>query len=122
VIVGLGVELVDTERFAAAERRFGARLRARLFTEAERAFAARRPGVQSLAARFAAKLAARRALGAGLRWHEVEVVRERDHAPALRFHGAAAEAARRAGVTHVSVTLTHDRAACLSQVVLERRP
>ena len=121
MIVGLGVELVDVARFGAALERFGERLRCRLFTEGERAFAARRArDGESLAARFAAKLAARRALGCGaLGWSEVEVVREDGEGPSLRLHGEAASAARALGVTRVSLTLTHDPTWCIGQVLLE---
>lgn len=124
MIVGLGVELVDVARFDAALERFGERLRRRLFTAGERAFAARRArDGQSLAARFAAKLAARRALGCGaLGWGEVEVVREDGQAPTLRLHGEAASAARALRVTRVSLTLTHDPTWCIGQVLLEGGP
>ena len=124
MIVGLGVELVDVARFGAALERFGERLRCRLFTEGERAFAARRArDGESLAARFAAKLAARRALGCGaLGWSEVEVVREDGQAPTLRLHGEAASAARALGVARVSLTLTHDSTWCIGQVLLEGEP
>jgi holo-[acyl-carrier protein] synthase len=121
VIVGLGVELVETPRFRRAAERFGERLRRRLFTAGERAYAERRTrGLESLAVRFAAKGAARRALAApGIGWREIEVVRPRGSAPTLRLHGRAARAARARGVTRVSLSLTHDGAACVAQVVLE---
>ena len=121
MIVGLGIESVDVTRFEASLDRFGDRLRRRLFTARECAYAAARPrGVESLAVRFAAKLAARRALGKnGLLWRELEIVREGRDAPTLRLHGAAAEAAEGLGVDRVSISLTHDRRWCLGQVVLE---
>lgn len=121
MIVGVGIELVEPQRFADAERRFGERLRERLFTERELAYAARRHrGFESLAARFAAKAAARRALAsAGIGWREVEVVRERGRAPSLHLHGAAARAARALGVSRTALTLTHERSACVAQVILE---
>lgn len=124
MIVGIGIEWLDVPRFEAVERRFGERLRARLFTESERDFAALRArGHESLAVRLAAKIAARRALGlASAPWHELEVTREAGAAPRLRFHGSAACAAHALGVTHVALTLTHDAAACVGQVVLERLP
>jgi holo-[acyl-carrier protein] synthase len=126
MLLGVGIELVEVPRFERALSRYGDRLAQRLFTDAERAYAASRArGNQSLAVRFAAKCAARRALRSStpgrampIRWAEVEVVRGTG-APTLRFHGAAAECARVLGVTHVALTLTHDRAACLAQVVLE---
>ena len=83
MIVGVGIEWLDVPRFEAVERRFGDRLRERLFTEAERAFASRKArGHESLAVRLAAKIAARRALGLPIaRWHELEVRRSRGEAP-----------------------------------------
>jgi holo-[acyl-carrier protein] synthase len=115
---------VDVPRFEAAERRHGARLHRRLFTEGELAYAAAKArGVESLAVRFAAKLAARRALGLSRsHWREIEVVRRKGRAPELRFHGLAAEAAERSGVTRTALTLTHDPAFCVGQVVLESEP
>jgi holo-[acyl-carrier protein] synthase len=125
VIVGLGIELIDVPRFGRALDRFGERMRVRIFTDGEQAYAARRiRGGQSLAVRFAAKVAARRALGCGpgerrSGWRDIEVVREPGRAPTLRFHGAAARRAGALGVGRVALTLTHDRSTCLAQVVLE---
>jgi len=121
VIVGVGIELVDRARFESLLDRYGDRLRDRLFTEGERAYAARKQrGSESLAVRFAAKLAARRALRASaLRWREIEVVRGRHGPPTLRFTGGAERAAQRAGVATVSLTLTHDAQWCVGQVILE---
>lgn len=121
MIVGLGVEIVDVARFDRLLERYGARLTERIFTEGERAYATRkRRGRESLAVRFAAKVAARRALaGEGLGWREIEVTRNRGEAPTLRFHGAAARAAAARGVAHVALTLTHDPPWCIGQVFLE---
>lgn len=115
---------VDVPRFEEAARRHAERLRRRLFTEGEREYAARRArGVESLAVRFAAKLAAGRALRlGGAHFREIEVVRVRGEAPELRFHGQAAEAARRLGVRRAALTLTHDPSCCIGQVVLEGDP
>ncbi len=123
-IVGVGVGLVDVRRFEAAHGRHGQRLRERLFTDGEREYAARRVrGVESLAVRFAAKLAAGRALGLrGAHFREIEVVRSRGEAPALRFHGRAAAAASGLGVQRAALTLTHDPSCCIGQVVLEGEP
>ena len=124
MIVGLGIEGVEVPRFERAAARFGERLALRLFTESERAYAAmRHRGVESLAVRFAAKCAARRALrGGAIGWREIEVVGGRGHAPELRLHGAAARRASALGVARAAVTLTHDRSACVAHVVLERDP
>ena len=121
MIVGLGVELVDAARFESLLARFGQRLRARLYTEAEQAYAASRGrSAESLAVRWAAKVAARRALGLrSLPWRDVEVVREGEGAPALRFHRRAAAAAQRLGVRHVALSLSHEAGLCIGHVVLE---
>lgn len=117
MIVGLGLELVEIERFARAEARFGARLGERLFTDAERA-AAR--ALEGRAARFAVKAAALRALGLPpARWRDVEVTGGRGEAPGLRLHGSAEARARALGVRHSAVSLTHDAGACIGHVVLE---
>ena len=117
----MGIELVDTARFEAALERYGDRLCERLFRDGEREYAARRVrGAESLAVRFAAKLAMRQALRAGpLPFRDIEVVRERGAAPRLHLVGAAAEAAGRAAVSDCALTLTHDARWCVGHVVLE---
>ena len=121
MIVGLGLGVVETGRFRSADLRHGPRFRRRLFTDAEQAYAARkRRGYESLAVRFAAKLAAARALGlAGVPWQELEVVRARGRAPELVLHRAADHEAREQGVRRASLSLTHDERWCIAHVVLE---
>jgi len=102
---GLGIDLIEIERIERAlERR--PRLRRRLFTDAELEYAERRarPG-RHLAARFAAKEAVIKALGApALAPSQIEILA--GGAPQVRLHGAAAELA--AG-REISVSLTHSR-------------
>ena len=104
---GIGIDLIEVARVERAlERR--PRLAARLFTDGELAHARsrRRPG-RHLAARFAAKEAAIKALGApGVAPREVEVVGSEP--PRLALHGRAAELAAAAGV-ELAVSLTHSR-------------
>ncbi|MEN8181791.1 MAG: 4'-phosphopantetheinyl transferase superfamily protein [Myxococcota bacterium] len=121
MILGLGLSAVATHRFRSAEQRFGARLHGRLFTEGERAYAARkRRGFESLTVRFAAKLAAARALDLPtVPWQELEVVRRRGQPPQLAFHGGAARQARERGVARTQLSVTHDAGWCLAHVVLE---
>jgi holo-[acyl-carrier protein] synthase len=124
VIVGLGMDVVEVARIrrildgpAGRAQRF----LARCFTERERAFCegARDRDVR-LAARFAAKEAASKALGApsGIAWHDVEVLRG-EGAPALELRGVAGEAARALGVRRAHLTLTHDAGIAAATVVLE---
>jgi holo-[acyl-carrier protein] synthase len=109
-VIGLGIDAVDIGRFRTVlARRPG--MAERLFTAGERAYAARQADpAPSLAARFAAKEAAMKALGVGLgafRWTDVEVVRLASGQPALRMHGAAAALASKQGVGKFLVSLTH---------------
>src|SRR5258708_15376743 len=98
----MGIDVVDIVRFEASLKRTPG-LRARLFTEDERRLPPR-----SLAARFAAKEALAKALGAprGLVWTDAEVRRAPDGRPGLHVEGTVAAAAARLGVTsgHISPT------------------
>jgi holo-[acyl-carrier protein] synthase len=110
-VAGAGIDLLEIERLERALERHP-RLAQRLFTAAEREYAASRarPG-QHLAARFCAKEAVTKALGLStLRPREVEVggVGLGTGEPALRLSGAARERARELGV-EVAVSLTHSR-------------
>jgi holo-[acyl-carrier protein] synthase len=104
----IGLDLLDVGRLERALERRPA-LAARLFTEGERAYAARqaRPA-RHLAARFCAEGAMTKALALdALRPLDVEVVGE-GGPPAVRLHGAAAARAAQLGVV-VEVSLTHER-------------
>jgi len=103
------------------------RLRARVFTEAERDYCDARgaAAAQHYAARFAAKEAALKALGTGWRgrisWHDVEVVRHEDGLPSLLFRGEAEEIFRRSGATRAHLSLSHTSEHAVAQVIFERR-
>jgi holo-[acyl-carrier protein] synthase len=106
---GIGIDLIEIERLELAlERQPG--LAERIFRAGELAYAGsrRRPGPH-LAARFAAKEAALKALGiGGLGLREIEVEGGDREPPRLRLHGRAAEEAERQGLT-LAVSLTHSR-------------
>lgn len=106
---------MDTARFEATLARTPA-LRGRLFTEGESAL-----GTASLAARFAAKEAVAKALGAppGLRHLDAEVVGGEHGRPELRVTGRAAEVARALGVARWHVSLTHDGGVAIAYVIAE---
>jgi holo-[acyl-carrier protein] synthase len=115
--MAVGIDLIEIERLEDALRRRPG-LRERIFRPGELAFAdARaRPG-RHLAARFAAKEAALKALGlGGLRLHEVEVTGGGDSPPSLVLHGSVAEARDRAAVT-LDLSLTHSREIAAAVVV-----
>jgi holo-[acyl-carrier protein] synthase len=106
---GVGIDLLEIERLERAlERR--PRLAERLFTVAEREYAAARARpAQHLAARFCAKEAVAKALGLeAWSFRDVEVVADTGGPPEVRLSGAAAARATALGV-RVSVSLTHTR-------------
>ena len=114
-ILGVGIDVCDIDRFGLSlERTPG--LRERLFTpdEAGRTTA-------SLAARFAAKEALAKALGApaGLAWHDAEIVSESTGRPRLDLRGSVRTAADALGVVTVHVSLSHDAGVASAMVVLE---
>jgi holo-[acyl-carrier protein] synthase len=120
---GIGIDLVPLARMRAIIARWDERFLRRVFTEGEIAYCrARRDPVPHFAARFAAKEAALKALGTGLsmgvNWRELEVRRERGHAPALILWGRAREIGLRRGGRGMLVTLTHDGEYAMAQAML----
>jgi holo-[acyl-carrier protein] synthase len=117
VAAGVGIDLLEIDRMERALERHP-RLAERVFTSAEREYAAARvrPG-RHLAARFAAKEAVVKALGlsGGFGFREIEVIA--GEPPTVRLSGRAAEAAR--GL-RVDVSLTHSRENAAAVAVAER--
>ena len=118
MIVGVGIDVVDVARFTRTLESTP-RLALRLFTEVERSLPP-----ASLAARFAAKEALAKALGApvGLRWLDATVRRGDDGRPHLEVTGTVAERARELGVTSWHVSLSHDAGIASAVVVAEGGP
>jgi holo-[acyl-carrier protein] synthase len=114
-IVGVGIDVVDLARFEDALRRTPG-LTARLFTDAEASLSP-----ASLGARFAAKEALAKALGApeGLAWHDAEVVSESSGRPRFELRGTVAARAEALGAVHVHLSLSHDAGIASAVVVLE---
>lgn len=109
-MIGVGIDLVELDRFRAVlARRPG--ILDRIFSPGERAAMGERSDpVPGLAARFAAKEATMKALGAGLGSFglaEVEVVRAASGAPTLVASGRAAALAAERGVRRLDVSLSH---------------
>ena len=113
MIDGIGIDVVDIERFTTSLERTPGLLE-KLFTPAERT----KP-VASLAARFAAKEALAKALsaGKGLPWHDAEVVNLESGKPVFLFRGEIADLVDGADV-HLS--LSHDAGIASAMVIVER--
>ena len=115
MIIGVGIDVVDVARFGTTLDRTPA-LRERLFTADERT----RP-LASLAARFAAKEALAKALGApaGLHWVDAEVRTDETGRPSLVMTGSVARRAAELGTGRVHVSLSHDAGIASAVVILE---
>ena len=114
-IVGVGVDVVDVARLGAALERTPS-LRDRIFTTDEQLVVR----IESLAARFAAKEAVAKVLGApGLPWKEAEVVSEDNGRPRLVITGAVLEAATALGIATWHLSLSHDGGIATAFVVAE---
>ena len=117
MILGIGIDVVDIARFGETlERTPG--MRTRLFTPTER----NRP-LASLAARFAAKEALAKALGApmGMSWLDAEIVNAPSGDPRFEICRSVQARAEVLGVDDVHVSLSHDAGIASAVVVLESR-
>lgn len=111
----IGIDLIEIERVAQAAAR--PHFCARVFTQTERDYADGR--AETLAGMFAAKEAAAKALGTGVRGFglcDVEVTHDTFGAPSLRFYNHAAELL---DGRKTSVSITHDRLSAAAVVLLE---
>jgi holo-[acyl-carrier protein] synthase len=115
VILGVGIDVVDIDRFEQSLERTPA-MRERVFTEAERD----RP-LASLAARFAAKEALAKALGAptGMGWLDAEIVSEASGNPQFEIRGSVLSRANDIGARTIHVSLSHDAGIASAMVILE---
>ena len=119
--MAVGIDVVLVERFVHALDRTP-QLSDRLFTEGERLTVSGNPrAAESLSARFAAKEAVAKALGAPLvlRWHDCEVVTDPDGRPWLTVSGTVAAAAAERGVSRWHLSLSHDGGIASAMVVAE---
>ncbi len=121
-VLGVGVDIVDIERFTRALERTPA-LRQRLFGPVDT-----QPqdlAAQSLAARFAAKEATLKALGgniSGFSWHDIQVTGERGQQPKLVLSGGVAQRAALSGVTSTHLSMSHDGGMAIAFVVVDGEP
>ena len=108
--VQCGIDLVDVERIRVAVERWGDRFTDRVWTVREQRIC--RGRYPELAARFAGKEAASKALGtgiSGLIWREIEILQDSRGKPLVFLHGAARARAEAIGMRALAVSLTHTR-------------
>ena len=124
MIIGMGVDLAEVDRIKAAIERHGESFLRRLYTAGEREYCERfKNKYERFAGRFAAKEAAMKALGTGwrrgVRWVDLEVVREASGRPTLALAGEAGKIAAQLGVKNIALSITHTESQALAQVIFE---
>ena len=125
MIIGIGIDAVEIERFRQALERT-ASLKERLFTAEELSYV--QPQVDpsaSLAARFAAREAVMKAMGVGLgafEFHDVWVRRAESGRPSLAVTGRAEQIAHDLGVTDWHLSITHTDNTAIAYVIAVRSP
>src|SRR3954462_3026034 len=121
-IVGTGIDICEVAGVRQAIDRFGPRFLKRVFTAAEREYCeSKRNRIERYAARFAAKEAAMKAIGTGLRrgvpWQDFEVGREPGGRPTIVIKGKAGDFAAKLGMKRAALSLTHTEAQAMAQVI-----
>ena len=124
MIVGLGIDVAEVKRIGAVIESQKERFLRRVYTQDEVAYCEQfRKRYERYAGRFAVKEAAMKALGtgwsSGVRWVDLEVVREQSGRPTMALAGEAAKIAGQLGVKHISLSITHTEAEALAQVIFE---
>ncbi len=124
MIVGIGIDIAEVERIKGAIERHGEVFLRRVFTAKEREYCERfKNKFERYAGRFAVKEAAMKALGTGwsrgVRWMDIEVVRQKGGRPTLALAGQAGKIAKQLGVKHIALSITHTAAQAFAQVIFE---
>jgi holo-[acyl-carrier protein] synthase len=124
-IVGIGLDLVKIDRIRSIAERWQARFLDRLYTKAERRYCLARPSPHaSFAGRFAAKEAVLKALGTGwsdgIRWQDIQVLNDRTGRPRATVTGRVKTLMKRAGITDIHISLSHDTDYAVAQAVLTK--
>jgi holo-[acyl-carrier protein] synthase len=123
MVIGVGVDLFETARLERELAEGGAAFRESVFTPAEVAYCeTKRHPAEHYAARFAAKEALVKALGAdggeGWAWRDAEICSE-GAAPRLVLHGVLKSQADARRVGRILLSLSHTRRLALASVILE---
>jgi holo-[acyl-carrier protein] synthase len=124
MIVGMGIDVAEVSRIREVIESQKERFLHRVYTENEIAYCEQfRNKYERYAGRFAAKEAAMKALGTGwsrgVRWVDVEVVRQRGGRPTISLQGEARKIADALGVKNIAISITHTADQAIAQVIFE---
>lgn len=120
MIVGIGIDLAEVERYRFDERKLAWFAR-KVYSDEEMTYAMRkRNWPERLAGFFAAKEATRKAFGHAIPWRWVGVGHEPSGKPIIRLFGKAERLLSARGVRTIHVTITHTASTAAAVVILER--
>jgi holo-[acyl-carrier protein] synthase len=124
MIKGIGTDLIELERVARIYGEQGERFLEKLFTETERTYIAQwKDPTPRIAGRFAAKEAVMKALGTGwsegVRWRDIEIIRQSGGKPEVRLHGRCQEIFASLDAKRIHCTITHSRHSAMAVVIFE---
>jgi holo-[acyl-carrier protein] synthase len=124
MIVGLGIDVAEVKRIGEVIEAQKERFLRRVYTPDEVAYCEQfKNRYERYAGRFAVKEAAMKALGTGwsrgVRWVDVEVVRQRGGRPMLALKGEAKKIADAMGVKNMAISITHTAEQAFAQVIFE---
>jgi len=120
----MGIDIAEVDRIKAAIERHGEAFLRRVYTQREREYCQKfKNKYERFAGRFAAKEATMKALGTGwsrgVRWVDVEVVRQSGGRPTIALYGEAAKVSSALGVERVALSITHTSTQAFAQVIFE---
>ena len=124
MIIGMGVDIAEVDRIQKAIGRYGETFLRRVYTQKEREYCEQfKNKYERYAGRFAAKEAGMKALGTGwrrgVRWVDLEVVREKGGRPTLKLAGEAGKIAKELGVKNIALSISHTELQALAHVIFE---
>lgn len=114
----IGIDIIEIDRIEAAIVRWEDRFLSRIYTESELKLYGKQ--IYSLAARFAGKEAAIKALSpqtAPIGWKEIEILSEPDGKPSVRLYGGAKAQAQSLGLERLDITLSHSKKYAVAFVI-----
>ncbi len=124
-IVAHGIDMVELSRIEAILTRHGGRFLRRVFTAREQAEAASvKKNVEKFAGRFATKEAVMKMIGtgwgSGVNWTDIEVVNGPAGVPTVNLSGRAKQIASQAGISQITLSITHTAELAIASVVALR--
>lgn len=123
IIAGIGIDMVKIERIKKTVEKWGDSFLNRIFTKKEQDYSYSYVlPYPHLAGRFSAKEAFLKAIGTGwrkgIRWTDIEVIRDEAGRPKINVYGGLNEIILKKGIKEVLVSISHERDYAIAQVVL----